>query len=502
MPLARGYLVHRRDCMTQNLVLLVDDDPVFTQFTQNILTEKGMKVMTAFNKAEGLDLFEKHHPSCVILDIFLPDGSGVDIIKPIRSAGDGTPIIMVSGQSDVEEVVRAMKDGANDYIKKPFRGEELLLKIEMVLEATQAKWELADLRTKVRAEEEYKLLFSLSDRMNKVQTIVDQVANTDISLLITGESGTGKELVAKALHKASDRAKEPFIKVNCSALPRELLESELFGFEKGAFTGAHRRKYGRFEIAQNGTIFLDEISEMHTDLQSKLLHVLQEKQFYRIGGEREVKVNCRILTATNRNLEDMVEQGRFRRDLFYRINVVTVAIPPLRERKEDIPLLIDYFLSRYAEMYNRDSVRISPRLMEQFLEYPWPGNVRELENNIKRFIILGNEAQILAEFERKRRNGALPETIDLEEDPPFPVERPARQPVAARRKGNGENDIPVHEKATLKEVAKIAQRNAERELIERVLTQTRWNRRKAAQILDISYKALLYKIKECGLNQE
>ena len=277
--------------MPHNVVLLVDDDPIFTRFTENILTEGGMTVIPACNKAEGLAMFEQHHPSCVILDIFLPDGSGVDLIKPMRAASSKVPIIMVSGQSEVDDVVRAMKDGANDYVKKPFRGEELLLKIQMVLEASQTRWELDALKTQSRAEEEYKLLFSLSERMSKVQAIVDQVANTDITVLITGESGTGKELVAKALHKSSERVAEPFIKVNCAALPRELLESELFGFEKGAFTGAHRRKYGRFEMAQNGTIFLDEISEMHQDLQSKLLHVLQEKQFYRVGGEREVKVN-------------------------------------------------------------------------------------------------------------------------------------------------------------------------------------------------------------------
>ncbi len=488
--------------MAKNVILLVDDDPVFTQFTQNILMEKDMKVITAFNKAEGLDLFERNRPSCVILDIFLPDGSGVDLIKPMRSEMPNVPVIMVSGQSEVDEVVRAMKEGASDYIKKPFRGEELLIKIQMVLDSTKTKWELESLKTQVRADEEYRLLFSLSDRMNKVQAIVDQVANTDITVLVTGESGTGKELVAKALHKASERAGEPFIKVNCAALPRELLESELFGFEKGAFTGAHRRKYGRFEMAQNGTIFLDEISEMHPDLQSKLLHVLQEKQFYRIGGEREVKVNCRIITATNKRLEDMVDDGRFRRDLFYRINVVNIVVPPLRDRRDDIPLLADYFLKRYEEMYNRDSLKISPRLMEMFLKYAWPGNVRELENNIKRLIILGNEAQLIAEMERKR-----------EESAPSPItggdggysSRPAaidRISAMNFNAGYGDNDNEIPERATLKEVSKIAQRNAERDIIDRVLRQTRWNRRKAAQILDISYKALLYKIKECGLNQE
>jgi two-component system response regulator AtoC len=461
-----------------------------------------MKVITAFNKAEALDLFERHRPSCAILDIFLPDGNGVDLIRPIRDLEPKTPIIMVSGQSEVEDVVRAMREGASDYIKKPFRGEELLIKIQMVLDSTRTKMELESLKTQARGDEEYRLLFSLSERMSKVQAIVDQVANTDITVLITGESGTGKELVAKALHKASDRVEEPFIKVNCAALPHELLESELFGFEKGSFTGAHRRKYGRFEMAQNGSIFLDEISEMHPDLQSKLLHVLQEKQFYRIGGEREVKVNCRILTATNKKLEDLVDDGRFRRDLYYRINVVNIVVPPLRERKEDIPLLGDYFLKRYKEMYNRDSIRISPRLMELFLAYAWPGNIRELENNIKRLIILGNEAQLITEMERKRENGRLV-PIQSEEGRQSPrIKTAGLVPVTGAFPATSESELSISGKATLKEVAKIAQRNAERDLIDRVLRQTRWNRRKAAQILDISYKALLYKIKECGLNQE
>ena len=492
--------------MASSNILVVDDDPVFTQFTQNLLTEKGMKVSTAFNKAEAIEFLDKHVYSCAIFDIFLPDGSGVDLIKPLRANGTGTPIIMVSGQGDVEEVVRAMKDGANDYIKKPFRGEELILKIQMVLENTQAKWELEELKTKVRAEDEYKLLFSLSDRMRKVQAIVDQVANTDITILITGESGTGKELVAKALHKASERANEPFIKVNCAALPRELLESELFGFERGAFTGAHRRKYGRFEIAQNGTIFLDEISEMHPDLQSKLLHVLQERQFFRIGGEREVKVNCRILTATNKNLEKMVEENRFRRDLFYRINVVNIPLPPLRERKDDIPLLVEYFLKRYSEMYNREYVKISPRLMEMFMNYGWQGNVRELENNIKRFVILGSEAQLIAEFLRKRENGAYSNVSEegswQDRDQDRRQERGNHRSRAPKENGYAEAEFTIPDKGTLKEVSKIAQRKAEKEMIGRVLMQTRWNRRKAAEVLDISYKALLYKIKECGLNQE
>jgi len=489
-----------------NTVLLVDDDPDFMRLTRDLLAENGHEVLTAYSKAEALEQFERHRPGCVLLDIFLPDGSGVDLIKPFKSAAPATPVVMVSAQGDVGEVVRAMKDGADDYIKKPFRPEELLLKIQMVLDTAQARWELQELRSKARAEDEYKLLFSLSERMSKVQAIVDQVANTDITVLIAGESGTGKELVARAIHKTSDRAPHPFVKVNCAALPRELLESELFGFEKGAFTGAHRRKYGRFEMAQNGTIFLDEISEMPLDLQSKLLHVLQERQFYRIGGEREVRVNCRILAATNKNLDEMVDEGRFRRDLYYRINVVSVLLPPLRERKEDIPLLVDYFLGRYAEMYNREKARVSPRLMELFMEYPWPGNIRELENNIKRFVILGAESQLISELQRKREAELLQSAsrglVSAGHGGDGGARAAAREAAREGSDDGGDGEVIIPERATLKEVAKMAQRRAERVYIERVLQQTRWNRRKAAQILDISYKALLYKIKECGLDKE
>ena len=497
--------------MSDQHVMVVDDDPDFSRFTQKLLTDQGMRVVLAGSKAEGLEAFERERPTCVILDIFLPDGSGVDLIRPIRAHSSSVPIIMVSAQGDVDEVVRAMKEGASDYVKKPFQGEELLLKMRMVMESSSAMRELGELREKVNSEEEYNLLFGMSDRMSKVQAVLDQVAGTDITVLITGESGTGKELVAKALHKASDRANEPFVKVNCAALPRELLESELFGFEKGAFTGAHRRKFGRFEMAQDGTIFLDEISEMDMDLQSKLLHVLQEKTFFRIGGEREVKATCRILCATNKNLERMVEEKKFRRDLYYRVNVVNIVVPPLRERKDDIPLLVDYFLNRYCHMYNRESPKISPRLMEMFLNYSWPGNVRELENNVKRYIILGNETQLIAEFQRKRENGQYGEIPD---DGPGDGDSSSRRNQAQARASahastyaeaeNGGRQATPNPlgKATLKEISKIAQRNAEKELIGRVLSQTRWNRRKAAQILDISYKALLYKIKECGLDTE
>lgn len=497
------------DVSMNNTYLLVDDDPVFSGIISNLLVENGKDVVTAYSKAEGLAMFERERPACVLLDIGLPDGSGVDLIRPMRTISPETPIIMVSGQAEVSEVVLAMKEGASDYVKKPFRNDELLLKIQKAMETSDAMQELQQLRRKVRPEDEYNLLFSLGDRMSKVQAIVDQVANTDITVLITGESGTGKELVAKALHKVSERVDAPFIKVNCAALPRELLESELFGFERGSFTGAHRRKTGRFEVAQNGTIFLDEIGEMDIDIQSKLLHVLQEKQFYRIGGEKEIKVNCRIIVATNRNLATMVEEGRFRRDLYYRVNVVNIILPPLRERREDIPLLVDFFLNRYSDMYNRARTVVPDRLMKGFLEYDWPGNIRELENNIKRFVILGNEVQLLAELSRKHGGGSVKEPAGFDEvRRPVPVVGLAPPPGDLPKpivEENGRTDrfqVASDGKMTLKEVSRHAQRAAERELIGTVLLKTRWNRRKAASILDISYKALLYKIKECGLSED
>ena len=498
--------------MTEPYVLVVDDDPAFSQFTQRLLTDKEMRVVVASNKEEGLAAFERERPSCVILDIFLPDGSGVDLIKPMRAASLTMPIIMVSGQSEVDEVVRAMKEGASDYVKKPFQGEELLLKMQMVFDASHAKVELDELRVKTRPEEEYNLLFGMSDRMNKVQAILDQVAGTDITVLITGESGTGKELVAKAIHKASDRMNDPFIKVNCAALPRELLESELFGFEKGSFTGAHRRKYGRFEMAQNGTIFLDEISEMHMDLQSKLLHVLQERQFFRIGGEREVKANCRILCATNKNLERMVEEGEIppRPVLPGQRGEHRSPAASGAQRRHPAPRRL--FPQPVLPYVQSGGIEGLPHLMEMFLNYTWQGNVRELENNVKRLIILGNEAQLIAEFQRKRENGqygAIPDDGPSEDAPAPPPRTRAAGRASSQASvdgeggnGGGQDARNLQGKATLKEVSKIAQRIAEKELIEKVLGQTRWNRRKAAQILDISYKALLYKIKDCGLNME
>ncbi|MBW2397615.1 MAG: sigma-54-dependent Fis family transcriptional regulator, partial [Deltaproteobacteria bacterium] len=318
------------------------------------------------------------------------------------------------------------------------------------------------------------------DKMRAVRDVVEQVADTDITVLIRGESGTGKEVVARNLHEQSDPRGRPFVKVNCAALPSELLESELFGFEKGAFTGAQKRKLGKFEYANHGTIFLDEIGEMSPALQAKLLQVLQDGEFSRLGGESDVKVDTRILAATNRNLEEAVASGEFREDLYYRLNVVTIPMPPLRERKGSVPLLVDHFLRRFTVEYNKEPRTLSPEMMQRFTEYHWPGNVRELENMVRRMIVLGSEEAVTQEMAQR----AAPEEsgdsafLDLEA---LGVEL---------ANGNG---------VDLKSIAKTAARAAEKRVIAKVLTETRWNRKEAAERLQISYKALLYKMKESGL---
>jgi transcriptional regulator with PAS, ATPase and Fis domain len=314
--------------------------------------------------------------------------------------------------------------------------------------------------------------------MRGVRATLEQVADTDVTLLIQGESGVGKEIVARTAHALSPRVDEPFIKVNCAALPAELLESELFGYEKGAFTGATGRKHGKFEVAHRGSIFLDEIGEMSAPLQAKLLQVLQDSEFTRLGGNREVKVDVRVICATNRRLVEMVASRAFREDLYFRLNVVGVEIPPLRERREEIPLLVDTFLRRFSARYAKPVTKLSEALWSEIDRYAFPGNVRELENMIKRLVVLGREASVLAELREDRASGrrsgaALRELID----------------GLAETAG----DVP------LREVGRRVAQEAERETIDRVLQHTQWNRKAAARLLGVSYKTLLHKIRECGL---
>ena len=324
--------------------------------------------------------------------------------------------------------------------------------------------------------EPYWLLFSKSPKMERVKAIIDQIASTDITVLIRGESGTGKELVARAIHSKSLRRNKAFVKVNCAAIPRELVESELFGFERGAFTGAHTKKPGKFELANNGTIFLDEIGEIDISLQSKLLQVLQDGEFSRLGGKGNVNVDTRVNSATKIDLEQATEEGSFRKDLYYRLNVVSIFLSPLRERKEEIPHLCSHFLRFYSYRYNRHYGPLSDKTLQLFDQYDWPGNIRELENVIKRIVILGSEESVLHDLWGTNFSGDGEDGI-------------FRREMDSTRELN------------LKEIGREASSRAEREAIQRALLQTRWNRKEAAQLLKVSYKSLLYKIRGYGIDK-
>ena len=344
-------------------------------------------------------------------------------------------------------------------------------------------------------------LLGRNEQMREVRQLIDRVADTDCTVLIAGESGTGKGLVARDIHLASPRRDRPFVKVNCAALPSELLESELFGFERGAFTGAVQHRPGKFEFAHQGTMFLDEISELTLGLQSKLLQVLQDGEFARLGGREDVHVDVRVVAATNQDLERAVGERTFREDLFFRLNVVCITLPPLRQRRDEIPLLTDLFLRQYAAHYNKPRLTVSAGTLQLFADYDWPGNVRELENVVKRMVILGGDAQVVQDLvDMMAGRKAMLGPIAALEPRPAKREPPPAVPVAAA-------PVPPPDASclpacgSLKEIARNAAREAEREIIYRTLQQTRWNRREAADLLGVSYKALLYKIKEADLDR-
>jgi len=412
-----------------------------------------------------------------------------------------------------------MKLGASDFVCKPFQDHELEVLIASAIRQRQLSQEVASLRARLSQQSKYSTLFGNSDAMSEVRDLIERVSDTDVTVLIRGESGTGKELVAHALHERSLRKDKAFVKVNCAALPTELLESELFGFEKGAFTGAIQQKPGKFEFANHGTMFLDEIGDISYPLQAKLLQVLQDGGFSRLGGKADVQVDVRLIAATNRDLETAVASGQFREDLYFRLNVVTISLPPLRDRREEIPILTQHFLNKYSAQYNKPLASISGELASQFLNYDWPGNVRQLENLIKRMVVLGTEAGISRELLQPVMTVAprplSPPPVAAPAPPVLPpvpldsahgaLSERRRMTAAAARSHADSCAAPVAVQTgavsvSLKDIARSAAREAERELILRMLTRTRWNRKEAAEHLGISYKALLYKIKENGLD--
>jgi len=467
----------RRDEPARRRVLIVDDAEGIRTFVAHLLELRGFDVDTAEDGRSALALLEGGAaPDVVLLDVMMPGQDGLATLARIRTEHPSVSVVMLSVVGKTGTIVEAMRLGAADYLNKPFVEEELEATLANVLERRALEQERTALGEQ-HAEAGETIAWA-SAAMQRVKDLLDQVADTDVTVLVQGESGSGKEIVARTLHAVSSRAQARFVKVNCAALPEDLLESELFGYEKGAFTGAAARKQGRFEQAHRGTIFLDEIGEMSRGLQAKLLQVLQDGRFSRLGGNQEIAVDVRVVCATNRKLDAMVREGTFREDLFFRLNVVTVTLPPLRERREEIPTLVANFLRTFAARYHKPLPRLSDRLMRALDRYSFPGNVRELENMMKRIIVLESESQIFDEVQRADRSGrpAGSSLLRLIEE----IEATAGQ-------------IP------LREVGRRAALVAERETIDRVLHHTNWNRKQAARLLGVSYKTLLQKIRDCGL---
>src|ERR1700720_2860919 len=454
-------------------ILLVDDEPGMVRYIRTLLEVDDYKVETASTGEEALERVQKGlQPDLVLLDLLMPGIDGLQTLEQLRQIRPGTKVIMLSCVSDTRKVVQAIRLGAHDYLTKPFQKAELDAVIDQCLGKNQQNFagEVEELADEV-------FFVAASPAMRKIRSQAALVAGVDIPVLMLGESGTGKEVVARLIHKLSPRAHRTFLKVNCAAVPGDLLESELFGYEAGAFTGANHAKPGKFELCNKGTILLDEIGEMPPLLQAKLLHVLQDQQFSRLGSRSVVKVDVRILAATNINIPEALANKRLREDLYYRLNAFTLSVPPLRERKEEVPILLKHFMSRMSESYARSPLPLSGPLMEACLRHSWPGNLRELSNFIKRYLVLGDETLAASELQPRPDGGGGQHSDGTGRS-------------AGADSGGG-----------LKSLSRNAKDEAEAEAIARALDETNWNRKQAAALLKISYKALLYKIRQYGIAQ-
>jgi two-component system response regulator AtoC len=435
----------------------------------------GYRTVGASSADEAARVLARTRVQCTLVDL---TGVATDAAEALgRMAPEGVelgPVVLLADGPNLAVADQSALLAADEVLLAPFKPEELVNTLAEVVSPSRRP---APAPTAEEARLRREIALCSTEPMREVWDIVRRAAGVDVTVLVSGETGTGKDLVARAIHHLSARRSQPFVKVNCAAVPRELLESELFGHERGAFTGAHQLKIGKFEAANRGTMFLDEIGELHPALQAKLLQVLQDGTFSRVGGKSPIMVDVRILAATNQDLERAVLAEQFREDLYYRLNVVQVTVPPLRERRGEIPLLVQYFIQRYSRLYNRPEVVPAPEALERLLRHPYPGNVRELENIIKRMIVL-NDPLLARTPLTQPRDGH---------------EATAPVPVWEQEPSNG---------VSLKEIARNAARAAEREAIARILDQTRWNRVKAAKLLKISYRALLYKIKDVGLSRD
>ncbi len=440
------------------------------QMLRETIEAEGYRTVIARDGLEGIRLIREGHCDLVLSDLKLPKKDGIEVLRASKAENALTPVIMMTAFGTVETAVTAMKEGAYDFITKPFDTDHLLLLIRRALENQRVLTENILLKDELAERLGAPKIIGKSNGIVDVAQKVQKVAPGKTTVLLLGESGTGKELFARAIHDLSPRSPYPFVPINCAAIPRELLESELFGHERGSFTGADARKIGKFELADKGTVFLDEIAEMDLSLQTKLLRVLQEGEIERLGGLKAVRIDVRVVAASNRNLAQAVEGRLFREDLFYRLNVFPITIPPLRERREDIPLLSDYFIGKYCRDLKKPPKSLSGDAVELLQQYPWKGNVRELENCIERSIILCDGATI------------TPEHLSLD-----------RESTLERCLKNVPLDGP------LEETAREATRIAETERIVRALRETRGNKTRAAELLKVSYKTLLTKIKDYGV---
>ncbi len=377
-------------------ILIADDEAQNRDYLSEILSEEQYAVTAVANGKEAVARLSQDHFHIVLTDLQMPELDGLEVIRYLIENRLNCIGIIYTGYGSVKTAVDAMKLGAFDYLTKPFKADEIKVVVKKALDHLALQEENTYLKQQLKAKYRFENIIGTSDKMQKVFSLIDKVASTDSTVLILGESGTGKELVARALHYNSPRAQNPFVPVNCGAIPEELLESELFGHEKGAFTGAFRARIGRFELAHTGSIFLDEVSEMSPNLQVKLLRVIQEREFERVGGIKPIRTDVRIIAATNKNLEEEVEQGRFREELYYRLNVIPRTLPPLREREEDIPLLVKHFLAKYGKDKNPALTGFGKKAMNLLMQYKWPGNVRELENLVERMLVLcdGTEVEL------------------------------------------------------------------------------------------------------------
>jgi DNA-binding NtrC family response regulator len=449
--------------MRKSRILVIDDEDLMREYVEEALRRCGHEVDTASGGRDGLALLQSKAHDVVVTDLKMAPMDGLEVVRSAKAEFPDTRCIVMTAYGTIETAVEAMRDGADDYILKPFSPDELELAVERVLEKRQLAQENQYLRKELNADFDFHAMVGESKAMGDVYTHVQKVADSRATVLIRGDSGTGKELVARAIHYSGNRSERPFIKVNCAALSAGLLESELFGHEKGAFTGAHDRKIGRFELADTGTLLLDEVSEMNLDLQPKLLRALQEREIDRVGGNHSIEVDTRIIATSNRNLELAVDKGEMREDLFFRLNVIPIQIPPLRERKEDIPAMAELFRQRYATENGRPMKPLSSSVLAALAEYDWPGNVRELQNAIERAVVLASSSIL---------------SID---DFSFPG-------IGKRQNEENSNGLQAG-----KTVAQM-----EKELVLKTLEHCGDNRTRASEMLGISVRTMRNKLKEYG----